>query len=1099
MVRQRDNVTIQEAGRRFWIAAFVGTLLACGLLATAGPALAASPLRWASPVPIDSQPPFTASVAITGVSCPSVGLCVAVDGVGDVLASTDPTGGTGAWARTKVTEGFDGVSCPSAELCVAVGNGVLAASADPTGGAGVWRVASVSRHLKAVSCASVSLCVATDGHGDVWASTNPTGGADAWSEVHVDEEALGGVSCPSVKLCVAVGSEYGGDVVTSTDPAGGTGAWTVTDVDSGHTLYDVSCSSEGLCVATDNNGDVLTSTDPTGGASAWSSTHISGGLIEHVSCVSWGLCVALSGHEVITSMEPTGGPQAWTSTPIETVNRYGGHESLEAASCPTANLCVLVDSGSAVITAVNPGGGAGAWTITPVDVGSSTLQGVSCASGALCVWIDDAGNVVTSINPTGGAAAWTEFHIDGHGLSGVACPSASLCVGVDDAGNVVTSKDPTGGASAWSTADVDGTIPLKQVACASVSMCVAIDREGDVVASSDPTGGAVAWNATRVGDSSLGGVACPSEHLCVVTDKSNVITSTEPTIGAGAWATRGVSTGSLGRIACPSVSLCVAVGERPEAVVSWGNPTSGGWAEALFEALNGLGGLSCAANGLCLATSFGGNGSPGNVIMSSKPNEGITAWTESNLYGIPIEPPSPARSLYVDDMAGVSCVPEGTCVVGDTSSRVTIGTPQPATALENTVLPSISGTLAVGETLTCTVGTWTGEPAPTFTEQWLRDGTPIPSATAATYVVQPVDAGESLACDVTATNDTEHKSATSKSVSVTPTMPENTVGPLISGTPAVGAALTCANGAWTGGPSPMFTVQWLRDNVPIPGATGSTYDVQAADVEKSLTCEVAAFNSAGHKSATTSGVFIAATIPENTVGPMVSGTPAVGETLTCSDGTWAGEPPPTFTEKWLRDGTPISDATGSRYQVQIADMGEGLSCEVTATNSAGHKSAISNTLQVPQAPGGGGSSGGGSLGGGSLGGSDSAGTLTGTVSNAFVLNGVESVAARGAVKVTLTLPGPGTLQIVGKASAAQLVAASRTRKKRKTLVVIARLRRTVSKAGQIVVTLVPTSSVKTILVKRGRLKATITVTYTPKGGAPRSIVRAVTFRLKRRR
>jgi hypothetical protein len=125
--------------------------------------------------------------------------------------------------------------------------------------------------------------------------------------------------------------------------------------------------------------------------------------------------------------------------------------------------------------------------------------------------------------------------------------------------------------------------------------------------------------------------------------------------------------------------------------------------------------------------------------------------------------------------------------------------------------------------------------------------------------------------------------------------------------------------------------------------------------------------------------------------------------------------------------------------------------------------------------------------------------LTGTVSNAFVLNGIESVAARGAVKVTLTLPGPGTLQIVGKASAAQLARASRTKRKRKTPVVIAQLRRTVSKAGRIVVTLVPTAGARTVLARQGKLKATVTITYTPKGGAPRSIVRTVTFRLKRRR
>jgi len=77
---------------------------------------------------------------------------------------------------------------------------------------------------------------------------------------------------------------------------------------------------------------------------------------------------------------------------------------------------------------------------------------------------------------------------------------------------------------------------------------------------------------------------------------------------------------------------------------------------------------------------------------------------------------------------------------------------------------------------------------------------------------------------------------------------------------------------------------------------------------------------------------------------------------------------------------------------------------------------------------------------------------------------------------------------VGETSAAQLAGVSRTKKKRKTTLVIAQLRLTVSKAGRIVVTLVPTSSAKTVLARRGKLRATGTITYTPKGGAPRSIV-----------
>ncbi len=751
-----------------WAAVLVFTVASGALFAV--PAFATSAMSWATPTPIDYQPPFANTVSLNGVSCPSASLCVAVDESGDVVASTDPTGGTATWTPTKVAEGFKGVSCPSAQLCIAVGDKVIAASTDPTGGAGTWSTDDVSRDLRSVSCASTSLCVATDGHGDVWTSTNPTGGAGAWSETELVEEELGGVSCPTIKLCVAVDSERG-DVWTSTNPTGGAGAWTVTHVDP-HKLYDVSCASESLCVATDNSGDVLTSTHPTGGASEWTSAHVGGGLLERVSCAPSGLCVALGdGTEVVTSTEPTSGAGAWTSTPIEAGEVY----SLDGVSCPAQNLCVLVDSGSEVVTSTEPTGGVDAWPVTPVAVGHSTLLGVSCASVDLCVWVDDAGNVTTSTDPAGGVDTWVESHVDEHGLNAVSCVPAGLCVAVDRAGDVLTSTDPTGGAAAWTLANVDGTMPLRGVACASVSLCVVIDREGDVISSSNPTGGAGAWRVAEPGEGRLGGVACPSEHVCIATEVNagNVVVSTNPTGGSAAWSARRVETSELGAISCPSTSLCVAIG--PGTVMGWGNPTSGEWSETHFEELNGLSELSCAPGGLCTAMSFGGNGSPGNVITSSDPAGGAATWSESNIYGLSLEPPSPEFSLFEVDMAGVACVSEGMCIAGDDASRVMVGVPASDVAPENISSPALVGTPAVGEALSCINGGWSGQPSPILSDVWLRNGVPIPGATASSYTVQAADAGAALECEVTAANGAGRRSATSNQLQV-PAAPREPAG-----------------------------------------------------------------------------------------------------------------------------------------------------------------------------------------------------------------------------------------------------------------------------------------------------------------------------------
>jgi hypothetical protein len=90
--------------------------------------------------------------------------------------------------------------------------------------------------------------------------------------------------------------------------------------------------------------------------------------------------------------------------------------------------------------------------------------------------------------------------------------------------------------------------------------------------------------------------------------------------------------------------------------------------------------------------------------------------------------------------------------------------------------------------------------------------------------------------------------------------------------------------------------------------------------------------------------------PFNTAAPVASGTPAVGQTLSCTTGSWTGSPAPTFIYSWLRDGVPITGATASAYVVQTADQGNGLTCKVTGTNKSGSAAAISNTLIVPVPP-----------------------------------------------------------------------------------------------------------------------------------------------------
>jgi hypothetical protein len=70
--------------------------------------------------------------------------------------------------------------------------------------------------------------------------------------------------------------------------------------------------------------------------------------------------------------------------------------------------------------------------------------------------------------------------------------------------------------------------------------------------------------------------------------------------------------------------------------------------------------------------------------------------------------------------------------------------------------------------------------------------------------------------------------------------------------------------------------------------------------------------------------------PANTSAPALTGTPSPGHALSCSQGSWTNDPSH-FAYAWLRNGSPIADATGSIYTVQEADEGASIACEVTAS------------------------------------------------------------------------------------------------------------------------------------------------------------------------
>jgi hypothetical protein len=261
----------------------------------------------------------------------------------------------------------------------------------------------------------------------------------------------------------------------------------------------------------------------------------------------------------------------------------------------------------------------------------------------------------------------------------------------------------------------------------------------------------------------------------------------------------------------------------------------------------------------------------------------------------------------------------------------------------------VAGNARVGETLTCPQGEWSGAPRPTYAYAWERNGAAI--ATGSTHMIESADRGTALTCVVTATNSEGKGTAESVALHVPGNPPEGetpTIEVEGGGELAVGATLKCLKNGWTGAPAPTFTYQWLLNGVADTGETAPTFTVGLGDRGLLISCSVTGTSSEGSSTATSQSLHVPGTRPQQVVAPQISGSGALGATLTCNRGIWRGAPPPTFSYQWVRDGVAIASATASTYIVEPADQGHLLSCDVVAANTEGHVEVeSSNAVAIP--------------------------------------------------------------------------------------------------------------------------------------------------------
>jgi hypothetical protein len=214
--------------------------------------------------------------------------------------------------------------------------------------------------------------------------------------------------------------------------------------------------------------------------------------------------------------------------------------------------------------------------------------------------------------------------------------------------------------------------------------------------------------------------------------------------------------------------------------------------------------------------------------------------------------------------------------------------------------------------------------------------------------------------------------------------------------------------------------------------------------------------------------------------PAITGTSAVGQTLTASTGTWNNDPV-LYSYQWEDcDATGancvlISGATSSTHLTQASDLGHTIRVIVTASNGGGSASQTSPASEaivalaptvatVPAAPA--------------------------VPSNDFTVTAA-TAQPNGTIVVTLTVPAAGTVAMLGthedvdRASAASaLLYAGHDRFE------WARASGTAAAAGTVAITSHPDKAARALIARHRHygwaLHVTVWTTYTPAGGYPRS-------------
>ena len=632
-------------------------------------ALATGPrLAW-STSPVPGLSPTTPSPALSALSCPSAGTCLAGRVDGAVLLGTQ-VGQTGVtWVQVAPPSGhpITSLSCAGTALCLAVDTvGDAAASTLPTTPSSWSRsVLEPSLRLIGVSCTTAQFCAVVAENNELFTSQAPATGTWTSSPLPAGSSptSLSCVSGTASATCLL--GEDNGSAFWSASMTKGTPQWLSAGKPSRDAIVSASCQAgtPSVCFALDDQGAVWSWTPaltslalPIGPSSSTPSSPTwneidtpqlnstvqgmglrSGGQI---ACVTSLLCVATDtlGDSIATANPraptPSWFDQSMISPPY--------HPSSTALSCPTAKWCASANDLGSVFVSTSPT--KGSWTSQRIEW-TSPIRSIACQPGGQCLAADRGGDVIWRTGLTG---QWTSRSITSSAIIATSCPSTQLCIVATMSNAILWSTNPFTSNPTWQTTLFPSTVGFVSLSCASTTLCVGIDEDDNAWTSTSPASTSPSWTSSLLNSqesSPISALDCVAPSSCVASDFSGVIlTSTNPAKTLS-W-TRSAATTSAGieSISCSSATWCMAGGSDGMVFTSTSAfASSPSWSQTGQGLTVGIMGLSCESSGSCTAVA----GSPETTV-----DGGIT-WND----------PGPASAIPWPAYS-VSCATPLWCVAG---------------------------------------------------------------------------------------------------------------------------------------------------------------------------------------------------------------------------------------------------------------------------------------------------------------------------------------------------------------------------------------------------------------------------------------------------